>query len=78
MGLEVGDIVKLSSYSKWYNYGYANPVDTPGKIIEIDYMACTSGELGVLVKWDDETTNSYRLHDLIKVAHPRFEDSQVI
>ncbi len=61
---KVGDKVIISDGSQWYNENDEyNPINVEGKIIRIsDY------DLGIIVEWPNEKTNSYNDRDLLLVT----------
>ena len=67
-GFKVGDIVKISTTSEYYEYDHvSNPRDVEGKIYEIyDY------DLGIRVQWDNDYHNSYNSEDLELAKQPSY------
>jgi hypothetical protein len=57
---KVGDKVMISNDSMWCDQGNCNPANTEGIITEIK-----DEDLGIIVKWSNDTTNSYNDRDLI-------------
>jgi hypothetical protein len=56
---KVGDKVMISDDSVWYNQGNSNPANVEGVIIGI-----YDEDLGIVVKWSNDTSNSYNDRDL--------------
>ena len=66
----VGDKVMISTDSIYYRQDdYANPINTVGTITEVK-----GGDLGIVVKWDDETSNSYNARDLVVAEQESYID----
>jgi len=58
---KVGDKVMISDDSMWYSENDEfNPINVEGKIIEIK-----NEDLGIIVEWSNEKTNSYNERDLL-------------
>ena len=58
---KVGDKVILSKDSSWHSWSdFNNPADTEGVILEIK-----DEDLGIIVEWSNDTSNSYNDRDLI-------------
>jgi hypothetical protein len=60
---KVGDKVLISDDSQYYGAGDANPSNVEGIITEIK-----DEDLGIIVKWSNNTTNSYNTQDLILIT----------
>jgi hypothetical protein len=60
---KIGDKVLISDDSMWYDQGYNNPANVEGVIIEIN-----DEDLGIVVKWPNELSNSYNERDLLLVT----------
>jgi hypothetical protein len=61
---KVGDKVMLSKDSSWHSWSdFANPANTEGIITEIK-----DEDLGIIVKWSNDQTNSYNERDLLLVT----------
>ena len=61
---KVGDKVILSKDSLWHSWSdFNNPADTEGVILEIK-----DEDLGIIVEWPNDLSNSYNAHDLILVT----------
>jgi hypothetical protein len=60
---KVGDKVLISDDSMWYDQGNCNPANVEGEIIEIQNC-----DLGIMVKWSNDTTNSYNTQDLLLIT----------
>jgi hypothetical protein len=60
---KIGDTVLISDDSMWYDQGYNNPANVEGVIIEIN-----DEDLGIVVKWPNELSNSYNERDLLLVT----------
>lgn len=63
MSIKVGDKVILNPNSRWYSDGRKNPAKTCGVVYEIKQ----EGYLPIRVRWGRNSSNSYRLEDLIIV-----------
>jgi hypothetical protein len=57
---KIGDKVMISDNSVWYSQGNCNPANTEGVVTEIK-----DEDLGIIVKWSNDTSNSYNDRDLI-------------
>jgi hypothetical protein len=72
--LVIGDRVLIDKSSQYYrDEDYSNPKNVEGTIINIQ-----TGDLGIRVKWDDGTTNSYNPTDLVKAKQPSYIPSTQI
>lgn len=73
--LKIGDIVKLSPISEFYNSDYpdANPNDINGKIIKVDYG---NSFLPIWVKWKNGIKNTYNTKDLVKIKNSKMTISR--
>ena len=60
---KVGDTVLISDDSMWYDQGNNNPANVEGVITEIK-----DEDLGIIVKWPNDETNSYNDRDLLLVT----------
>ena len=60
---KVGDTVIISDDSMWYNQGNNNPANVEGVITEIN-----NEDLGIVVKWPNDTSNSYNTKDLLLIT----------
>ena len=61
MAFNVGDRVKISAASRYYDRGEpSNPRDVEGTVVETQRQG-----LPLLVGWDNNSYNSYAEHDLI-------------
>lgn len=60
---KVGDKVLISDDSMWYDQGNANPANVEGEVTEIQNC-----DLGIVVKWSNDTSNSYNDHDLLLIT----------
>ena len=61
---KVGDKVILSDDSQWHSWtDFSNPANTEGIITEIK-----DEDLGLIVKWSNDETNSYNKRDLVLVT----------
>jgi hypothetical protein len=60
---KIGDKVIMSDDSMWYGQGYNNPANVEGVIIEIN-----DEDLGIVVKWPNELSNSYNERDLLLIT----------
>ena len=60
---KVGDKVMISNDSMWYDQGNNNPANIEGVIDEIK-----DEDLGIIVKWSNDTSNSYNERDLLSVT----------
>jgi hypothetical protein len=60
---KIGDTVLISDDSMWYDQGYNNPANVEGVITEIN-----DEDLGIVVKWPNELSNSYNERDLLLVT----------
>lgn len=60
---KVGDKVIMSDDSMWYDQGDFNPANVEGEVIEIQ-----NNDLGIVVKWSNNTSNSYNDHDLLLIT----------
>ena len=60
---KVGDKVMISDDSIWYDQGNNNPANVEGIITEIK-----DEDLGIIVKWPNDETNSYNGRDLVLVT----------
>lgn len=60
MKFKVGDNVKICPSSRYYGDGYSNPKNVLGVI-----TACAVGDLSIVVKWENESTNGYNEDDLL-------------
>jgi hypothetical protein len=57
---KIGDVVRIDKNSDWYDQGSANPINIDGVIT--NFM---DEDLGILVKWANDETNSYNKRDLV-------------
>jgi hypothetical protein len=58
---KIGDKVILSDDSQWHSWSdFNNPADTEGTILEIN-----DEDLGIVVEWSNDTSNSYNERDLL-------------
>ena len=60
---KVGDKVMISDDSSWYDTCEANPANIEGVITKI-----MDEDLGIIVKWSNDTSNSYNERDLLLVT----------
>ena len=60
---KVGDTVIISDDSMWYGQGNNNPANVEGVITEIK-----DEDLGIIVKWSNDTSNSYNGRDLLLIT----------
>ena len=60
---KVGDTVLISDDSIWYDQGNNNPANVEGIITEIK-----DEDLGIIVKWPNDETNSYNGRDLLLIT----------
>jgi hypothetical protein len=60
---KVGDKVMISNDSMWYDQGNNNPANIEGVIKEIK-----DEDLGIIVRWANDETNSYNERDLLSVT----------
>ena len=61
---KVGDKVMISDDSQWHSWTeFSNPANTEGIITEIK-----DEDLGLIVKWSNDETNSYNERDLLLVT----------
>jgi hypothetical protein len=61
---KVGDKVMISDDSQWHSWTeFSNPANTEGIITEIK-----DEDLGIIVKWANDETNSYNERDLLLVT----------
>ena len=61
---KVGDKVMISDDSQWHSWTeFSNPANTEGIITEIK-----DEDLGIIVKWSTDETNSYNDRDLVLVT----------
>ena len=60
---KVGDTVLISDDSMWYDQGNNNPANVEGVITEIK-----DEDLGIIVKWSNDTSNSYNGRDLLLIT----------
>ena len=61
---KVGDKVMISDNSQWHSWtDFSNPANTEGIITEIK-----DEDLGIIVKWSTDETNSYNDRDLVLVT----------
>ena len=60
---KVGDTVLISDDSMWYDQGNNNPANVEGVITEIK-----DEDLGIIVKWPNDETNSYNGRDLLLIT----------
>ena len=61
---KVGDKVILSDDSQWHSWtDFSNPANTEGIITEIK-----DEDLGIIVKWPNDETNSYNGRDLLLIT----------
>ena len=61
---KVGDKVIMSDDSSWHSWtDFSNPANTEGIITEIK-----DEDLGIIVKWSNDETNSYNDRDLVLVT----------
>ena len=61
---KVGDKVMISDDSSWHSWtDFSNPANTEGIITEIK-----DEDLGLIVKWSNDETNSYNERDLVLVT----------
>jgi hypothetical protein len=61
---KVGDKVIMSDDSSWHSWtDFSNPANTEGIITEIK-----DEDLGIIVKWSNDQTNSYNERDLLLVT----------
>jgi hypothetical protein len=61
---KVGDKVMLSKDSSWNSWSdFTNPANTEGVILEIK-----DEDLGIIVEWSNNKTNSYNDYDLVLVT----------
>jgi len=60
---KIGDKVIISDDSRYYGGGNNNPANVEGIITEIK-----DEDLGIIVKWSNDTSNSYNAQDLLLVT----------
>ena len=61
---KVGDKVMMSEDSSWHSWtDFNNPANVEGVITEIK-----DEDLGIIVKWSNDTSNSYNTQDLVLMA----------